>query len=106
MAWLKLFGANLAVGGGKADQFGAAAEEFRRAAFVGDDMRRFVAVDRAIGRHQLRQRQRIGGGAGGDREYRHFGLEQLAGDGLQPRRQFIAAIGGCRSLRWQRRAPR
>jgi hypothetical protein len=65
-ASLQLVGADAAIGTGKAEQLQAATEELRRAALVGDDMRALVAVDRPIGGHELRQRQRVRGGAGGD----------------------------------------
>ena len=82
------------VGRRQPDEFGASREELRCAAFIGDDVCRFIAVNRAVGRRNLRQRQRVGGAAGGHRENRHVGLEDFAGNRLQTRRVGVAAVGG------------
>ena len=61
----------------QADELDAAAEEFRRAAFVGRDVRLGMAQHRAPGRREMRERQRIGGGAGRHQEDRDLALEDL-----------------------------
>ena len=52
----------------------------------------FAAIDVAPARPDRGQRQRVGGGAGGDREDAHRRLEQFAEAVLQPRRPLVAAI--------------
>ena len=61
----------------EADELDPAAEEFRRAAFVGRDVRLGMAEDGAPGRRQMRERERIRGGAGRHQEDRDLVLEHL-----------------------------
>ena len=93
----QLFGANLAIGGGKTDQLRAAAEKSRRAGLIGDDVRGLEAINRTVGGNDLRQRQRVGGGAAGHREYCDLLFKDIARDGLQLCRQLIAAVRRWRS---------
>ena len=83
---------------GQSHGLGAAREEFRCATFIGDDVRRLVAIDGAVGGHHLRQGQRIGGGPGGHREYGDRRAEYLARNGLQFLRQNVAAVGSGRAV--------
>ena len=59
------------------DELDAAAEEFRRAAFVGRDVRLGVAEHGAPRRREMRERQRVGRGPGRHQEDRDLVLEQL-----------------------------
>ena len=52
-------------------------EEPRRPALVGDDMRLLVAVNRAVGRTERGDAQRVGGGACGHRKHTHRRTEEL-----------------------------
>ncbi len=90
--------ANLAVGCRESDELGAAGEERRRSGLVGDDVRPFVAINRAEGGDDLRQRQRVGRRATDHRKYGDLLFEYLARDGLQFGGQFVAAIGRDESL--------
>ena len=69
---------DFAVAAGDADDLGPGGEEFRRAALVVDHMRFLVAEHRLPRRRQRGERQRVGGGAGGDEEDRRLALENLA----------------------------
>jgi hypothetical protein len=76
------------------EQLRAVGEEFRRAAFVGLDMRRVRTDHAVIGLAERGQRQRVGGGAVEDEEHLAIGLEQppeAVGRGLRPG---IGAVGG------------
>ena len=70
-------GRDLAGIAGNADELGAAGEELRRAAFVVVDMGFLVAEHGLPGPGERRQRERVGGGAGGDQERRDVALEYL-----------------------------
>src|SRR5207244_6165049 len=71
----------------------SAAEEARRAAFVGGDVRLFVAVNRAVGGRERREAQGVGGGAGRDREGAHLGAEESAEHRIEALRPWIVAVG-------------
>src|SRR5947207_571084 len=71
----------------------SAAEEARRAAFVGGDVRFFVAVNRAVGGRERREAQDVGGGAGRDRKGAHLGPEESAEHRIEALRPWIVAVG-------------
>src|SRR2546430_112797 len=73
----------------------AAGEKARRAAFVGGDVRLFVAVDAAVGGRERREAQGVGGGAGLDRERPYLGAEKAAESRIDALRPLIVA-GGAR----------
>lgn len=91
-------GRQLAAIARQADDLGPAGEEFRRAAFVGGDMRLVMAEHRPPGLDQARQRERVRRRAGRDQENRDLALEQLREQGLDPLRPRIVAIGGGEAL--------
>ena len=70
-------GRDLAADAGNADQLRAGGEELGRAAFVVDDVRLLVAERRLPRAGQRGERERVGGGAGGDEKSRDLALEQL-----------------------------
>jgi hypothetical protein len=78
----------------QADQLGAAGEEFGRTALISVDMRILSAEHGAVGRHQHREGERIGGGAGGNRKKDEVGFEDVARLRLQPQGPFVGAVGG------------
>ena len=82
----------LAADAGQPDELEAAAEELRRAAFVGDDVGFGVAQHAAPGRRDMRERQRIGGGAGRHDEDRNLALEDLAKPALDALCCIVIAI--------------
>ncbi len=84
MACRKRLGRDLAGFARQADELDAAAEEFRRAAFVGRDMRLGMAQHRAPWRRQMGERQRIRGGAGRHQEDRDLVLENLGESSARP----------------------
>ncbi len=63
-------------GAGKPDQLGAAAEEFRRAAFVDRDVRLVVTQHGAPRGHEMGEGERIGGGPGRHQEHGDLALEE------------------------------
>ena len=71
----------------------AVGEEFRRAAFVGLDMRRCRADDAVVGLAERGQRQRIGRGAVEDEEHLARAFELHAKGIRRPRRPLVLAIG-------------
>ena len=62
---------------GQSDQLQPATEEFRRAAFVGRDVRLGMTQHRPPRRAQMRDRERIRGRAGWHQENRHLALENF-----------------------------
>jgi len=76
----------------KLGELQSAAEEFRRAAFVGRDMRFGVAERDAPGRRDLRQRQRIGRRPGRDQKDGDFALEDVRQAALDLLRPGIVAV--------------
>src|SRR5690606_30632616 len=79
-------------------QTGSAGEIFRRAAFILDHMRLAVYQRNAAGTVNAGKRQRVGGGAGSDKEYGNFTLEQFVEPLLDALVDFTCAIG-CRKTR-------
>ena len=75
-----------------ADELEPAAEELRRAAFIGQDMRLAMREHRAPRRAHMRERQRIGGGAGRHQEYGDVVLEQFRDAPLDVPSQIVIAI--------------
>ena len=57
-------------------------------------MRFLVAEHRLPGRRQRRERQRIGGGAGGDEKDRRLALEDFGEPRLGARGEVVGAVGG------------
>jgi hypothetical protein len=88
-----------AVVAGQADQLDAVPEEFRRAAFVGHDVRIGVAEDAAPGRREVGERQRIRGGAGRNQENGDLALKI-------PERPFFRCRAFIGSLPYPRTKPR
>ena len=90
----------------EADDLDAAAEEFRRAGFVDEDVRLAVAEDDAarpgIGRQAKRVRRR----AGRHEEDRHLALEELAEAPLDRLGEVVAAVGRPAAAAPPRRARR
>ncbi len=74
------------------DQLEPAAEKFRRAALVGDDVGFGMAEHRAPGRNKLRQRERVRGGPGRHQEHRDIVLEKLRKPALDPPGRLVVAI--------------
>jgi hypothetical protein len=89
---------NLAARPRKADELDATTEEFRRAAFIGGDMRLVVAEHRAPWRCEMRERQRIGGGAGRHEKNGDVALEHVSEPPLEAGRPVVVAIGERRPL--------
>ena len=83
---------NLAVVARESVELDAAAEKFRRAAFVGDDVRLRVTEHNAPRRRHLRKRQRIRGRAGRHQEYSNVVLEDFRETALDRRRPVVIAI--------------
>ncbi len=101
----QLCAGNLAVASPASPAVSPRREELGRPALVGDDVRALVAINAAVGRHQLRECECIGGRAGGHRKNRHRRFEHLACDSpagapCKDRRRRKAAIP-----RWPRRRP-
>ena len=78
---------------GKPDQLDAAAEEFRRAAFVGGDVRLVMAQHGAPGRREVRERERVRRGAGRHQEDRDLALKDLGECPLDPFGPVVVAVG-------------
>jgi hypothetical protein len=91
-------GRDLAACAREPDELDAAAEEFRRAAFIRRDMRLGVAEHGAPGRREMRERQRVGRGPGRHQEYRDLVLEQLGEPLLDVPGPGVAAIGERRAV--------
>ena len=86
-------GRDAGVGAAQQGELGAAGVELRRAALVLLDMGVAVAIDRRPRRAETRQRQRVGGGAGGDQIDLCGPLEHRRNQRLNPRRAVVIAIG-------------
>ena len=85
---------DLALGAVDAEQTRAPGVELGRAGFLGGDVGRRMAEDRAPRRGAAGQRQAVGGGAGDDREGREVGLvEQLAQAALDALGPVVGAVG-------------
>ena len=84
---------DLAAFAAKRNELDTAAEEFRRAAFVRCDMRILVTEDRAPGRSEMRERERIGCCPGCHEKHRDLALEKLAQALLDARGPGVATIG-------------
>ena len=91
-------GRDLAGCSGQADEFEAAAEELRRAAFVGRDVRLGMAQHRAPGRRQMRKCQRVRRRAGRHQEHRDLAFEDLGKPALDPFGPGILAVAERRAL--------
>ena len=95
-------GPDLPRGRGQCEQLRPSREEFRRAAFVRDDVRTRMAIDAAVGRRDLRQGQRVGRRAGGNGVDQDLRLEQIRGHAGQALGEGIRAVrarrGGVRRL--------
>ncbi len=89
---LQRFRRDLGAVAGKAFELEAAAEEFRRAAFVGGDVGIGVTEHDAPWRRDLRQRQRIGGRPGRHQERRHLALEDFGQAPLDAQRPIVIAV--------------
>ena len=83
---------------GKADELETAAEEFRRPAFVGRDMRLLMADDRAPRGREMRKRKRIGRSPRPHQEHRHLAFEHFGETALDPLRPGIVAISEHRAF--------
>ncbi len=88
------------LGGGAIEQrqARAAAVELGRAAFIVGDVAVRMAQHAAPGRRQRRQRQRIGGGAGGHQQHVDLVLEDLGQAAFDPQGDVVGAVGGGLSL--------
>ena len=86
------FRRHLAADARHADELEAAAEKFRRAAFVGEDMRLGMRKHRAPRRADMRERQRIGRRAGRHQEHGDLVLENLADPPFDRAGDVIVAI--------------
>ena len=75
---------SLAVLARQADQLDAAAEEFRRAAFVGHDVCLLVAQHAAPGRRDMGKREGVGGGPGGHQEDRDLASRTVRRSAARP----------------------
>ena len=78
---------------GKADKLDAAAEEFRRAAFVGGDVRLVVTEHGAPRRRQMRKREGVGRGSGRHQEHRDLALKNLREAPLGASGPVVTAVG-------------
>ena len=75
-------------------ELGAVHEEFRRAAFVVDDVRFLVADAQALGRHGGGERERIRRRAGRHQKHRDIPLEDRRETGASTRgRELVGAVG-------------
>src|SRR4029077_10537199 len=85
-------GRNLAPLPRQSNELDAAAEEFRRAAFVDRDMRFRMTQHRAPRGRQMRERERIRGRSGRHQEYRDILLENLRKAPLDPLGPVVIAV--------------
>jgi hypothetical protein len=86
------FGRDLAGDPRHADKLEPAAEEFRRAALVGQDMRFGMREHRAPRRAEMGERQRIGRRPGRHQEHGDVALEHLADPPLDGERDIVVAV--------------
>jgi len=93
-------GPDLPRGRGQSEQLRPSREEFRRAAFVRDDVCAGVAINASVGRRNLRQGQGVGRSAGGNRVDQNLRLEQIRHHAGQ------ALSKGIRAVRTRRRGIR
>ena len=99
-------GRELAVLTGRDQKLRAVGEEFRRAAFVGLDMRRRRADHAVIGLAQRGQRQRIGRGAVEGEEHLGIGFRKQLPERIRGAlRPGIVAIGGRVAIDWPPPSP-
>src|SRR5262249_58705980 len=77
-------GGDLAGVAGEAHELDSTAEEFRRTAFVCRDVRLVMAEDRAPGRGEMRQRERIRRSSGGHQKDRDVVGENFGESRLDP----------------------
>src|SRR4051794_5909063 len=86
-------GREFATGAGYRDDLAAAREKFRRAAFVGVDVRHLVANDAVVAPAKLGERQRIGRRAVEYKEDRALRREELVDQPLRARGPLVIAVG-------------
>ena len=85
-------GGNLGSVAFQLDELGAAAKKFRRATFIGRDVRSLVAQHRAPRGRQVRDGERIRHGAGRHQKYGDFLFENLGKAPLDSRRPVVIAV--------------
>ncbi len=90
---LQGFGRDLARFSRKANELNAAAEEFRRAAFIRGDMCLLVAQDCAPGRRVLRDCKRVCRCSCRHQKHRNIAFEHLRKPALHLSRPVIVAVG-------------
>src|SRR5579864_1604849 len=88
----------LAVRAGQQLQLPTSGEKAGRAALIHRDVGLMVREDRPVGGTQGRERERVGGGAGGHREGLYLRAEMLTERRVEAQRPIILAVGACQPM--------